>query len=119
MPKYVDGYVICIPKKNLAAYARMSRAVGKIVRENGALEFRECVGDDLQVKVGLPFTRLAKMKPGEAVVFAFIVYPSRAVRDRSNKKLMADPRLAKICNGAMPFDMRRHSSGGFKVFVDV
>ncbi len=97
----------------------MSRAAGKVWRGYGALEYRECVGDDLAVKMGLPFTRLARLKGGETVVFAFIVYRSRAARDRINAKVMADPRMAKTMQQPMPFDIKRMSYGGFKVFVDV
>ncbi len=119
MPRYVDGFVLAVPKKNLAAYRRMARVASKVWREHGALEYRECVGDDMQVKMGVPFPRLAKAKPGETVVFAWIVYQSRAHRDRVNAKVMADPRLAKMMAGKeMPFDCKRMTYGGFKVLVD-
>ncbi len=119
MPKYVDGFVLAVPKKNLAAYRRMARLGGKVWREHGALEYRECVGDDMQVKMGVPFPRLAKAKSGEIMVFAWIVYESRAHRDRVNAKVMADPRLANMMDGkGMPFDVKRMSYGGFKVLVD-
>lgn len=117
--KYVDGYVLPVPKKNLQAYRRMAQKAGKVWREHGALEFRECAGDDLKVKMGIPFTRLAKLKPGETAVFSWIVYKSRAHRDAVNAKVMKDPRLAKMMDPkAMPFDHRRMSYGGFKVLVD-
>jgi uncharacterized protein YbaA (DUF1428 family) len=115
---YVDGFVLAVPKKNLAAYCRMSRQAGKIWREHGALEYRECAGDDLAVKVGVPFTKLAKTRAGETVVFAYIVYKSKAHRDRVNKKVMSDPRLAKGPK-EMPFDFKRMAYGGFKVIVDM
>lgn len=115
---YVDGFVIAVPKKNLAAYRRISRKAGKIWREHGALEYRECVGDDLAIRFGLPFPRLARLKPGETVVFSWIVYKSRAQRDRINKKVMADPRL-KMDKTEMPFDVKRMSWGGFKTIVDL
>ena len=118
--KYVDGFVIPVPKKNVAAYRRIARQAGKIWREHGALEYRECVGDDLKVKMGVPFPRLSKLKPGETVFFSWIVYKSRAHRDSVNKKVMKDPRMAKMMNmKAMPFDVRRMAYGGFKTVVDV
>ena len=117
--KYVDGYVLPVPKKNLQAYRRMAQKAGKVWREHGALEFRECAGDDLKVKMGIPFTRLAKLKPGETAVFSWIVYKSRAHRDAVNAKVMKDPRLAKMMDlKNMPFDSKRMSYGGFKVLVD-
>ena len=118
--KYVDGFVIPVPKKNVAAYRRIARQAGKIWREHGALEYRECVGDDLKVKVCMSFPRLSKTKPGETVFFSWIVYKSRAHRDSVNKKVMKDPRMAKMMNmKAMPFDVRRMAYGGFKTVVDV
>ncbi|MEO8427588.1 MAG: DUF1428 domain-containing protein [Verrucomicrobiota bacterium] len=119
MPKYVDGYVLPIPKKNLHIYRRVAQKAGKIWREQGALEYRECAGDDLNVKWGVPFPRQMKVKPGETVVFAWIVFKSRAHRDRVNAKVAKDPRLAKMMNAsAMPFDCKRMVYGGFKVLVD-
>jgi uncharacterized protein YbaA (DUF1428 family) len=117
MARYVDGFVIPVPKRNLAAYRRISRAAGKVWREHGALEYRECVGEDLNVKFGRPFPRLAKVKPGETIVFSWIVYNSRAHRDRVNKKAMNDPRIVKMAS-SMPFDMKRMAFGGFQVFVE-
>lgn len=116
---YVDGFVLAVPKKNLAAYRRISRAAGKVWREHGALEYKECVGDDLKTTVGAAFPRLAKAKPGETVVFSWIVYKSRAARDRVNAKVMKDPRIAKSMKEPMPFDLKRMAYGGFKVLVDV
>ena len=117
--RYVDGYVLPVPKKNLAAYRRMAHQAGTIWREHGALEYRECVGDDLKVKFGVPFSRLAKPKPGEMVVFAWIVFKSRAHRDRVNAKVMKDPRLANMGDErSMPFDCTRMAWGGFKMLVD-
>lgn len=116
--RYVDGYVLPVPKKNLQAYFRIAKKAGKIWREHGALEYRECVGDDLHVKMGLPFPRLAKTKPSETVVFSWIVYKSRAHRDRVNAKVMKDPRIKGLCDEkSMPFDMKRMAYGGFKVVV--
>jgi len=118
--RYVDGYVLPVPKKNLQAYRRMAEKAGKIWREHGALEYRECAGDDLKVKFGVPFSRLAKAKPGETVVFSWIMFKSRAHRDRVNAKVMKDPRITAMCNPeAMPFDVKRMAYGGFKILVDV
>jgi len=117
--RYVDGYVLPVPKKNLQAYRRMAQLAGKVWREHGALEYRECVGDDLNVKWGVRFPRTVKLKRGETVVFSWIVYKSRADRDRVNAKVMKDPRLAKMMEGkTMPFDMKRMAYGGFKVLVE-
>jgi uncharacterized protein YbaA (DUF1428 family) len=117
---YVDGYVLPVPKKNLAAYRRMARKAGKIWREHGALDYRECVGDDLNVKFGLPFTKLAKTKPSETVIFAWIVFKSRAHRDKVNAAVMKDKRLAGSMDPkTMPFDLKRMSFGGFKTLVAV
>jgi len=118
--KYIDAFVVPVPKKNVAAYVRMSRSAGKLWREHGALEFRECVGDDLKVKMGLPFPRLAKLKPNETVFFSWIMYKSRAHRDSVNKKVMNDPRMAKMMNNkAMPFNVKRMAYGGFNILVDL
>src|SRR4051812_3986890 len=115
---YVDGYVLPVAKKNLPAYRRMAQKAGKIWREHGALEFRECVGDDLNVKMGVPFPRVIKLKPGETVVFSWIRFKSRAHRDRVNAKVMKDPRLASMMETKPPFDFKRMLYGGFKVLVD-
>ena len=116
---YVDGFVIVLPKENLPAYVRMARVGARVWRKHGALDYKECVGDDLNVTMGLPFPRLAKVKPSEAVVFSFIVFKSRAHRDRVNAKVMKDPRIAASCNEKdMPFDVKRMAYGGFKVVVD-
>lgn len=114
---YVDGFVIALPKKKVEAYRRIASAAGKVWMEHGALQYVECVGEDLNVKGVLPFPRLAKTKPGETVIFSWIRYNSRAHRDRVNKKVMADPR---ITNGPqeMPFDMKRMAYGGFKAIVE-
>lgn len=115
--RYVDGFVIPVPKKNVQAYRRIALKAGKIWREYGALEFRECVGDDLAVKGMVPFSRRIKLKPGETVVFSWIVFKSRAHRDRVNGKVMKDPRL-DMDPKSMPFDVKRMLYGGFKVLVD-
>jgi len=118
--RYVDGYVLPVPKKNLKAYSRMAQKAGKVWRDHGALDCKECAGDDLNVKCGVPFPRMMKVKPGETVVFSYIVFKSRAHRDRVNAKVMKDPRLAKMMDPkAMPFDVKRMVYGGFKVLVDL
>ena len=115
---YVDGFVVPVPKKNVPAYRRMARKAGKIWKEHGALEFRECVGDDLKVKMGVAFPRGARARADETVFFSYIVYRSKAERDRVNKKVMQDPRLHMDMK-SMPFDFRRMMYGGFKVLVDL
>jgi uncharacterized protein YbaA (DUF1428 family) len=120
MPQYVDGFIVPVPKKNLDAYRRISQRAGKIWREHGALEYRECVAEDVKVGKVTSFPRSVKSKPEETVVFAWIVYKSRADRDRINAKVMKDPRLAKMMQpDAMPFDTKRMIYGGFEVFVEV
>jgi uncharacterized protein YbaA (DUF1428 family) len=114
---YVDGFLLPVPKKNLQTYRRMARQAGRIWREHGALEFRECVGDDLNIKMGLPFPRAMKLKPNEAVLFSWIVFKSRAHRDRVNAKVMKDERIANLDPKTMPFDVKRMSYGGFKILV--
>ena len=117
---YVDGFVLPVPKRKLPAYRRMSQKAGKVWREHGALEYRECVGDDLTVKGMKGFPQLVRPKPGEAVVFSWIVYQSRGHRDQVNAKVMKDPRLAKMMDPkSMPFDAKRMAYGGFKVLVDL
>jgi uncharacterized protein YbaA (DUF1428 family) len=116
--RYVDGFVLPVPKKNLQAYRRIAQKAGRIWREHGALEYRECAGDDLNVKWGVPFPRRIKLKPGETVFFSWIVYKSRAHRDRVNAKVMKDPRLANMDPKTLPFDCKRMVYGGFKVLVD-
>ena len=115
---YVDGFVLAVPTRKLAAYRKMSTLAGKVWKAHGALEYRECVGDDLQTEHGLPFGNLGKPKRGESVVFSWIVYKSKADRKRVLKKVMADKRL-KMDPNDMPFDMKRMSYGGFKVIVDL
>ncbi|HEX4708714.1 MAG TPA: DUF1428 domain-containing protein [Candidatus Udaeobacter sp.] len=120
MPRYIDGFVIPLPKKNLNTYRRLAQKAGSVWKEHGALEFRECVGDDLNVKMGLSFPRGIKTKPGETVLFSYIVFKSRAHRDRVNAKVMKDPRMAKMMESApMPFDAKRMMYGGFKTIVEV
>jgi uncharacterized protein YbaA (DUF1428 family) len=116
---YVDGFLLPVPKKNLPTYRRMAQKAGRIWREHGALEFRECVGDDLKVKGVAPFASSVRLKKGETVMFSWITFKSRAHRDRVNAKVMKDPRLATMMKpSAMPFDVKRMRYGGFKVLVD-
>lgn len=116
---YVDGFVLPVPRKNLPAYLRMARKASRIWQEHGALDYRECVGDDLDVKMGRSFPRQLGLKRGETVVFAWIVYRSRAHRDQVNAKVMKDPRIAGMDPGGMPFDVKRMVYGGFKSVVDL
>jgi uncharacterized protein YbaA (DUF1428 family) len=116
--RYVDGFVVPVPKKNLQAYRRMAKTAGKVWRSHGALEFREYVADDVKVGKWTSFPRSVKLKSGETVVFSWIVYKSRAHRDRVNAKVMKDPRLAKMMNPkAMPFDGKRMIYGGFELLI--
>ncbi len=117
--KYVDGFVLAVPKKNLAAYKKLATAAGKVWRRHGALQYVEAMGDDLNVKFGVSFKKLIKPKPTETVIFSWIVYKSRAHRDQVNKKVMADPQLKKMMEkGPMPFDVNRMAYGGFKFLVE-
>ena len=116
---YVDGYVLPVPKKNLRAYARMARKAGKIWREHGAIEFRECVADDVKPGKYTSFPQSVKLKPGETVIFSWIVFKSRAHRDSVNTKVMKDPRLAEMMDPkALPFDGKRMFWGGFRTLVE-
>jgi len=120
MAQYVDGFVVPLPKQNVDAYRRLARKAGKIWREHGALEYRECVGDDVKMGKLTSFPQSVKLKPGETVVFSWIVFKSRAQRDRINAKVMKDPRLAGMMDPKeMPFDAKRMIYGGFNVIVDV
>lgn len=118
--RYVDGFLIALPKKNVAAYRTMSRKAGKIWKEYGALEYRECIGDDLKVPPGVAsFLRTARTKKGETVVFSWIVYRSKAARDRVNKKILKDPRMLPIMEAPALFEAKRMTYGGFKIIVDL
>ena len=118
--QYVDGFVVPVPKKNLPAYRRMAKEAGKVWRDHGALEFREFVAEDVKVGKWTSFPRSVKLKPGETVIFSWIVYKSRAHRDRVNAKVMKDPRLAKMMNPkAMPFDGKRMIFGGFEKILEI
>ena len=117
---YVDGFIVAVPKKNLAAYAQMSRKCGKIWREYGALDYREWVAEDVKPGKRTSFPQSVKLKAGETVVFAWITYKSRAQRDKINAKVMADERLKFMMNGkSMPFDGKRMIYGGFASLVKV
>lgn len=116
---YVDGFVLPVPKRKIAAYLAMARKAGKVWRDHGALEFRECVADDVKPGKRTSFPQSVKLKRGETVFFSFIVYKSRAHRDRVNAKVMKDPRIAGMGDAKdMPFDAKRMIYGGFRVLVD-
>ena len=115
--RYVDGYLLPVPKKNLKTYARMARMGAKVWMKHGALDYKECVGEDLNAKWGTPFSSMMKLKPGETVVFSYIVFKSRAHRDRVNAKVMKE--MEKACEPMdMPTDIKRMVYGGFKVLVE-
>jgi uncharacterized protein YbaA (DUF1428 family) len=122
MPQYVDGFILPLPKKNLDTYRRIATECGKIWREHGALEYRECVAEDVKVGKLTSFPRSVMRKPSETVVFAWIVYKSRADRDRVNAKVMKDPRMLKMmethAQKGAPFDGKRMIYGGFEVLVE-
>ena len=115
---YVDGFIVPVPKKNLAAYRRIAEKAGKVWRSHGAVEFRESVADDVKMGKWTSFPRSVKQKSGETVFFSYIIYKSRADRDRINAKVMKDKRLAKMMDlKALPFDAKRMIWGGFKSVV--
>ncbi len=116
MPNYIDGFVLPVPKKNLKAYRKLAKEAAKIWMDHGALQFFECVGEDLDTKWAVPFPKLVKPKKGETVMFSWIMFKSRAHRDKVNKAVMSDPRL-KCDPNAMPFDCARMATGGFEVLV--
>jgi uncharacterized protein YbaA (DUF1428 family) len=114
---YIDGYILPMQKKSVPAYRRIAAKAAKVFLEHGAVEVMECAGDDLKSKWGIPFPRAMKLKAGETVVFSWVVYKSKAQRDRVNAKVMKDPRM-DADPSTMPFDMKRMSYGGFKVIVN-
>lgn len=124
MAKYVDGFVLVVPKKNADAYRKMAREGAKMWLKYGALDYKECLGDDMSPNMGgtpaLTFLKMAKAKEDDEVWFSFIVYKSKAHRDQVNKKVMAemDKKAEKYKDEPMPFDMKRFAYGGFKVVVD-
>ncbi len=118
--RYVDGYVLPVPKKRLKTYRRLAQMMGKIWREHGALQVVEAVAEDISPKCGLPFPKLVKPKPGETIVFSWIVFKSRAHRDRVNAKVMKDGRCTDMAKDTpMPFEVERMAYGGFDMIVDV
>jgi uncharacterized protein YbaA (DUF1428 family) len=120
MAHYVDGFVLPVPKKKLAAYRAMARKAGKVWREHGALQYVECMADDVKPGKHTSFPQSVKLKPGEVVFFSYVVYKSRQQRDRVMAKVMKDPRLADMMDPKnMPFDGKRMFWGGFKTVVEM
>lgn len=118
--KYIDAFVIPLSKKNIDAYIKMSKIAGKIWKEYGALEYRECISEDIKNKMEMPFPKLLNLKTGEVAVFSWIVYKSKTHRNSVNAKVMKDPRLAKMMDPkAMPFDPKRMTYGGFDMMLDL
>jgi uncharacterized protein YbaA (DUF1428 family) len=119
MPKYVDGFVIPMPKRNLKDYLALARLGAKLWKDHGALSYAECVGDDLGTTFGMGFPRMARLKANETVVFSFIVYRSKAHRDKVNAAVMKDPRMKEMMKEGepTPFDPKRFAMGGFEVLV--
>lgn len=116
MAKYIDGFVLVVPKKNLNRYRKMAKLGAKVWKKHGALEYVESIGDDMAMPWGLAFPKLTKAKPSDVVVFSYVIYKSKTDRNRIVKKVMADPELTKSME--MPFDMKKMSYGGFKVIVE-
>ena len=115
---YVDGYVVPVPKNKVKAYQEMAQKASKVWRDHGALEYKECIADDVKKGTWTSFPQSVKLKSNETVVFAYIVYKSRAHRDSVNKKVMSDPRLKDMCDPKnLPFDGKRMFWGGFKTLV--
>ena len=115
---YVDGFVIPVPRENLDAYKKMARKAGKVWMDHGALAYHECVGDDVPVGKRTSFPQSVKLKEGEVVVFSWIIYATKAQRNKTNKLVMADPRLKDMMDPkSMPFDGKRMFFGGFKEIV--
>jgi uncharacterized protein YbaA (DUF1428 family) len=120
MARYVDGFVVPVPKRKMTAYRKMARTAGRVWRELGALEYVECAADDVSIGKVTSFPRSVKLKAGETVVFSYIVYKSRADRDRITRKVMKDSRLAKMMDlKNLPFDAKRMFWGGFRTIVDL
>ncbi len=115
---YVDGYVLPVPKNKVQVYRRIAQKAARVWRKHGALEYRECVADDLKAPFAMPFPRMTRLKRGETVFFSYIVFKSRAHRDRVNARVMKDPAIEATVSGPMPFDCKRMAYGGFKVLVD-
>lgn len=119
MPHYVDGFIVPVPRRDLAAYRRLARRAGRIWREHGALAYVECVADDVKPGRLTSFPRSVKLKPDEVVWFSWIVYRSRRDRDRINARVMRDPRLAAMAPGVVPFDVQRLIHGGFRAVIEL
>jgi uncharacterized protein YbaA (DUF1428 family) len=117
MARYVDGFVVPVPKDKVDAYRRMAEDAGRIWKEYGALEFVECIAEDVKPGEVTSFPQAVKLEPNETVVFSWIVYESRAERDRINQQVMKDPRIANLDMKSMPFDAKRMFFGGFEVLV--
>lgn len=115
---YVEGYIIPLKKKDVKAYAKMAQKASKIWLDHGALEFKECVCEELKAKWGPGFAKGLRLKPNETVYFSWVKYKTKAHRKAVNKKIMADPRMAKLMQEGMAFDPKRMMYGGFKVMVD-
>jgi uncharacterized protein YbaA (DUF1428 family) len=118
--RYVDGFVLAVPKKNIKTYLKMAKGASQVWMDHGALQYCEAIGEDLDIAKVLTFTKLAKLKKGETVVFAWIVYKSKAHRNKVNAAVMKDPRMNDMMKGMkeMPFDMKRMAYGGFEIHVD-
>ena len=116
---YVDGFVLPVPKRNKQAYLKMARKAGKVWRDHGALEVKECIAEDVKVGKHTSFPQSVKLKPGETVVFSWIIYKTKTERNRINRLVMKDPRLADMMDPKkMPFDGKRLIYGGFEILVD-
>lgn len=119
MARYVDGFVLPVRKSKLPAYRRLAKLASKVFIEHGALEYRECVGEEMNPGFGLPFPGMVGCRKGEVVVFAWILYRSKAQRNKVNGKMMKDPRMLAMCDAKkLPFDMARMATGGFEVMVE-
>ena len=120
MARYVDGFVLPVPSANLATYKKIARAASKVWKDHGCLQYLEAVEDDVKPGKWTSFPQSVKLKKGEVVIFAFAIFASRKARDTANKKIMADPRLAKMMDPKkMPFDGKRMFWGGFKSIVEL
>jgi uncharacterized protein YbaA (DUF1428 family) len=116
---YVDGYILPVPTRKLDEYKKIARKAGKVWMDHGALEYRECVADDLQTAIGTPFRDMVQTKRGETIIFAWVFYRSKAHRDRVNAKVMSDPRLKDMGPDMVPFDVSRMAYAGFTTVVNL
>ena len=120
MARYIDGFIVPVPRKNMAKYKKMAKLFAKVCKEHGAIEYVESVSDDVKKGKITSFPRSVKLKAGEVVIFSYVIYKSRKQRDAANKKIMKDPRLKKMMNPKnLPFDGMRMFFGGFKEFIHV